>query len=512
MSKGKLLAVCIIWLMMFGILVVSWRWMVVPSRKARDQAQQEREHAERMQGTSSDSHYQHRVTLALDSFSGYAILRSPEFHDYLSQKRIKLDLKDDNANYRQRIQALRSGEVDMATFTVDALIKNSVELDELPATIVAIIDETRGADAMIADKSTIPNVDALNRVDMRFVLVPDSPSETLTRVVMADFQLDNLPQNPFVAANDAEDVFSRYRTSKRESAQAYVVWQPYVSRILDNSNMHVVVDSSRFRGYIVDVIVARRDFLLKNRDVVRDVVGAYFRAAYQHREDMPQLVAADASRLGDSLSDAAVKSLVNGIWWKNTQENFAHMGLAGGQPLQHLEDVIDNITQVLLTTGAITRDPTEGLPNVLYFDGILRDLQASQFHPGLDEETVRDDTLVLPELSAGQWERLVEVGTLQVPRLVFARGSYRLTGPSERVLDDLGQKLKTWPQYYVLIRGNASTQGDNFDANKELAQNRAKAAERYLVEQGAIDANRVRAVAKPSGSTSVSFLLGQPPY
>ena len=49
-------------------------------------------------------------------------------------------------------------------------------------------------------------------------------------------------------------------------------------------------------------------------------------------------------------------------------------------------------------------------------------------------------------------------------------------------------------------------------ANKLLAEQRAAAAKAYLVEAG-VDPNRIRAVGgEPSGRTSVSFVLGQPPY
>ena len=53
--------------------------------------------------------------------------------------------------------------------------------------------------------------------------------------------------------------------------------------------MHVVIDSSQFRGRIVDVIVVNKDFLGKNPDVVQDVVGSYLVTAYEHRQKMSQL-------------------------------------------------------------------------------------------------------------------------------------------------------------------------------------------------------------------------------
>jgi outer membrane protein OmpA-like peptidoglycan-associated protein len=211
------------------------------------------------------------------------------------------------------------------------------------------------------------------------------------------------------------------------------------------------------------------------------------------------------------LTDKQVDRLTAGIWWKNTNENFAHLGLISGPSLQHVEDMITNITHVLLTTGAISRDPTNGQPNILYYPKILAKLQSNNFHPGVNAESIRKDSDNLPVLADADWEKLIPVGTLEVPTLVFARSRATLTEQSEVALNELIEKLKSWPQYYCIVRGNASLQGD-LAANKALASARAKTVEQYLLSHG-IGKTRVKAVAvEPSGSTSVVFQLGYTAY
>ena len=502
-SKGKLLAICIVWLILFGCAAVAWRFMGEESA--------ERAKEQQLEQTSGTSQYEHFVDMALDAFSGYAILRSDEFRSELQKQRIKLTWHDDQADYRARLQGLKSGKYDMATFTIDALIKASAELNDVPAVIVSIVDETSGADAIVGNKQTFPNVDALNRPNVQFVLTSDSPSETLARVVITNFQLNQISADPFQRTSGPAETYKQYQNSNAADPKVFVLWEPYVSRILENDNMHILVDSSRFRGYIVDVLVVNRDFLAKNQSLVESILGSYYKTAYDYRDKMVSLVMADSAKTGDKLSQSQAETLVRGIRWKNTQENFAHFGIHQSESLQHVEDMIYNITSVLKKTKAIQTDPLDGRANRLYFDNALKTLRDSDFHPGLSAEQITSDQIQLPKLNDSEWNSLQEVGELNVPQLVFARGTATLTDSSSFVLDELVRTLRNWPRYYLMVKGNASTRG-NAAANAKLAEARAQAAADYLIAKG-VDKNRIRAEGgKPSGQTTVTFVLGEAPY
>ena len=505
----QILIACCIWSVIALAGVAVFRFIIFPHQKTVEIKKQEEQHKQTIQQTSADSRYKTQINFSIDSFSGYSVFRSDEFQNELSQKKIKVNFIDDKADYTARLKALKNGESQLAVFTIDALVKASSELKDLPATIVAVVDETRGADAMLGFSSTFPNIDSINNPNVKFILTPNSPSETLARVVISHFGLNNLNKDSFVFAQDADDVYHRYRNAKPTDQQVYVLWEPYATKMIENPNVQVIVDSSRFRGYIVDVIVCNRDFLIKNESTVVDFVEAYFRAFHLHSQKMTTLVSADAQKSGTPLSEKQITRLTNGIWWKNTSENYAHFGLNNDRPLQHLEDMLQNVTNVLVSTGAIDGDPTQGKYNLLYYDKVLGRLKDNNFHPGV--ETIRKDNDDLPVLAEAEWKKLIPVGTLQVPTLVFARGTSRITESSEIVLNELIEKLKSWPQYYLLIKGNASTSGD-IEANKALALQRAKAVEKYILEHG-VSNTRVRAVSvEPSGETSVVFQLGYTPY
>lgn len=507
-NKARMVIVAAVWLVILGIGVMGYRWIFVPKQAAQQAEEEAKAKQKQIDDTSADAHFKVKFNMGIDSFSGYAVLRSDEFKNELSSRGIKCNLVDDQADYGKRLKSLQSGETQMAVFTLDALIKASAELGDTPAVMIALIDETKGADALVAYR-TIPNVDALNDPDMKIYMTGDSPSETLTRVLMANFSLDRLKPSQFVKVNGAREVYEEYRKSKPGEKKAFALWEPYVSKMLENPDYKVLIDSSRFRGYIVDVIVCSRDFLIKNEDTVRQVVESYFRANFTltNREE---LVLNDSKLTGEPVRPEQAKRVAEGIRWKNTQENYAHFGMTQGHGYQHVEDMIVNLNNVLIKTGAMAGDPTKGQPNRLYYDKTMRSLFDRNFHPGVKAEEVRQDK-GLAALNDKQWKELIPVGTLQVPRLVFARGGANLTSASEQTLTDLVNSLKSWPQYYLIVRGNCSKEGD-IEANKLLASSRAQATVDWLVAHG-IDRNRVKAdVSEPNGSTTVAFIVGQLPY
>jgi outer membrane protein OmpA-like peptidoglycan-associated protein/ABC-type nitrate/sulfonate/bicarbonate transport system substrate-binding protein len=518
-SKQIVLAV-IVWLVILGAVGITYKQFIHPHLKKKLEVE-----------TSSESRYRYEVKMAHDSFSGYCILRSESVFNRLTAAGIRLVLKDDRADYLGRIKALKDGDVDMAVFTVDALIKSSAQIKDFPATIVMIIDETKGADAIVAYKSLFPNVQSLNRADVRIVLTPNSPSETLARVVIAHFALPSLPPNWWIEEDGAKAVYKKLKDMGMKEKLAYVLWEPYVSKALEDSDVYVLMDSSNITGYIVDVLVARREYLRDNPGIVNTIVGAYLGAVgeYQQEPDgMVNLVLRDAEKYGEKINREQAYKLVKGIQWKNQAENQAHLGLLPEQEkgLQHIEDIINQITEVLVTTGALTRDPLEGNASRLFYDGVVRSLQSEEFQPGkkldilkgveiqpTDKGEIREEP-VLPGLNNEDWDKLVPVGEVRVNPISFARGTARINVESQRVLDEQVRRLKAWPKYYLLVEGHARSNGD-IEANTKLASERAQVVAQYLISKG-ISQNRIRAVAiKPSGSggqyQTVSFIFYQRP-
>ena len=495
-----------VWLVILTICVLLYRLWWKPTEEAKQQKRQQ----DVVDATSAHT-YQHTVKLGLDGFSGYALLRAPELISQLRKASIKLETVDDGANYAERMNALADGRLQMAAFPIDALLTAAASRKLLPATVVAIIDETRGADALLAYKERFPNIDALNRADTRFVLVGGSPSETLFRVLLHDFKLDQVTTQSIVSVASGDEVLKRYRTATPGGNEVFVTWEPFISQIKANESMSVLLDTSRQSGYIVDTLVVSRDFLIKNEPVVKQVLEAYFRVLYNanDKNQLVELIEADAKATGSPVTKAQAAELVKGIQWKNTQENFAHFGLVSAA-VPEVEDMIDRVKRVLVETKAFPNGSTEIDGTKLFTERVLRLLSESGFHPGVSTEEVRGGA-TLPVLTDAQWDKLTSVGTLSSPPLVFARGRAQLTDASQLVLDELVDKLSSWPTYYVKVVGNAGSVGDA-EVNRRLAGQRAAAAVEYLQGKG-VPAQRMKAVTgASSGEMSVNFVFGQMPY
>lgn len=519
--KGCLIA-SVLWIIILGVLAVAARFYILPYFKGQLEDK-----------TGSSARYGKEIALGLDSFSGYCILRSESLQNDLGSQGIRLAIRDDQSDVMARMKALQEGKLQMAVFTVDSLLTTGATLKEFPATIIMVIDETKGADAIVSYQQAVPTLDALDSPSARLVLTPQSPSEFLARTVIAHFNLPNLPQQWFEPAQGSEDVYQKFLKADRSARKAYVLWEPYVSRALEVAGSHLLIDSSKLQGHIVDVLVAERRFLRDNSKDVQAVVEGYLRAAYsygQQENGMQNLVIQDAKKFGgETLSLEQANQLVKGIEWRNTLENYASFGLVSQEQapgIPHIEDVLLNISSVLVKTGAFATDPIQGKANTLYHDPILREMRASSFHPSrklnilettgqpTDLEPVRTRAAIR-SLSDQEWDSLVPIGRLRVESISFARGTARINIQSQRDLDTLAQNLEAWPQCYVRIQGNARPEGDP-EANLQLARDRAEAAAQSLIASG-IDSRRIKTSAAQSeegngSAQSVSFVLGQLPY
>jgi outer membrane protein OmpA-like peptidoglycan-associated protein len=470
-----------------------------------------------------------RTKLALDSFLGYCIFRAPAFKKRLIEQGIELHLVDDRADYKKRLETLNKGETPLALFTIDALINTSAALDSPPAAIVMVVDESRGADAIVADKRALPNLGALNRKDVKIVLTPDSPSETLARVVRsrylpsvsadaAEAVEDDKPEEvaPNPPKGSQEKILDRFKATLQESSPkptAFVLWQPYVSMALGASpNAHVLVDSSHCPSYIVDVLVVQKAYLndpkhgKERREVVKKIVRAYLETLNRHEKDMAAALREDWQQFVDenkfpkTLDEPQSREVARGIRWKNTSENYMHFGAERDANVEPVEQMIVRIKDFLRKAGVVGKDIDA---KALYDAEIMKEVREGWSAP-------KDTPAYTPQIStAVKREDCEEVAGVPLRPIGFQTGSDEIILELALVdLQELATLMKESPRYYLEIRGHAL---GNTEQDRELAGKRAKAVSTWLQKEGGVTAERIFTASADSagGKSSVSFLMLQ---
>jgi ABC-type nitrate/sulfonate/bicarbonate transport system substrate-binding protein/outer membrane protein OmpA-like peptidoglycan-associated protein len=463
-----------------------------------------------------------KLAIALDTFSGYCIFRTPEFKKKLAEKKIDLELVDDKADYGKRIKTLADGTTPMAVFTLDALIAQTGGLnpqpDDPPATVVMLIDESRGADAIYASKtSSLTNINSLNNRDGKFVLLTDSPSETLTRVVRNQLKFSLLAADKkayLVPKDKPSEVLEALLDAKPGNRTAFVLWEPYVSRA-KAAGARQLIASNSFPGYIVDVLVVQRKFLREHPDDVKAVVEAYLELlhVYQQSPDgMAKLLVEDGVRVDEKFTIDEARQAVEGIWWKNTVENYAHLGIRQPQGLQSIDSMMDNITSILNATRE-PGDPAEirvkGARKLVDKDVLQALLDKTNFQVGKEEIRNWPPPPPLPEVTPPadeDWEKWPRVTSPKVDDFEFSRGKPALPSAGEDALELVATEMKNHPDYYVFVEAHSVKGGDAAAANQTLGEIRAGNMKSYLQTHG-VPADHIRPRWVPSGESNKGRII-----
>ena len=510
LAARRRIVVALIILVVFVGIGIAFKKLVFPALEEK-----------RVEETGTKTHYKTNVRIGMDSFSGYAVLRSPHFRDQLGRSEIGVQGIDDKADYTGRMKALQKGDLDMAVFTIDTDIINGTEIKEFPGTILFLIDESFGADGIVAFKSGVASASDLNRADAKIIAKPNSPSETLARHLIANMLPNLASQNWLVKATDMDDVLERMKKADQSEPNAYVLWEPELSKALALEGVVPIYDTSHVSGVIVDVLLVNRKYLQDQSAIVKTVTSSYFRALHFYGTadgGMAKLVMDDAKLNGDTLTDVQAKKIADGIKWKNTMENYAQFGLLSAAELHGLptmREMIVGISQFLVKTGKLKTNPKEGKETDLYFDEVLKSMNQSNFHPGQTQDEVVRGVANLPELTDAQWKTLLKVGDMDAKSISFARGRAEIEIQGKRDVADVANRLKAWPTYYLSIIGHTRGDGDPA-ANLALALARAKNVSDELVALG-VSPTRIKTSAEllktQSGTAqSVTFTLSQRPY
>lgn len=433
------------------------------------------------------------IKVALDSYAGYYPLRSGEMVSRMLKEGYRLDMVMDQGDYQSRVDKLNSGDVDLAVFTVDSFILNAARLD-FPGTIIAVLSESHGSDAMVARKSVAESVDDLkNNENIRISYTPRSPSHHLVKTLGAHFGIDHVLKKRGGWRVEVDGSGAALKALEDGKADVAVLWEPDISRALSSDRYVKILGTEATAGLIVDILVANRTFLEKRGGDIELLLGTYFEVMKSYRSN-PQLLI-DGIAGAEKVSADLASSMVDGVEWKSLYENAVdwyginYDGKSGRFGLyQNIERTVD----ILVQAGDFSKSPLpDGDPRRIFYDKIIGKLMM-KMGAGTGSD-LKSTSVDFKPLSDSAWSLLRPVGTLKVDPISFNSGSGKVDESGLKTVESLIPKLENYPRFRVVVEGHTGTRGDR-QANLELSQTRADAVKEVLVQKFQVDPDRVRSV------------------
>ncbi len=426
-----------------------------------------------------------------DSYLGYAFLQTVEMKKQLARKGLSLNFTDDGGNYEERLNKFSEGEYDFIVLPVNSYIEHGMK-HKFPGVIVAAICESKGADAIVGFPDVLPNnkINDLDNSNLIIYYTGKSPSSFLLDLTINDFDLSNL-QNDNSWRRELGGSGEVYKKAKeavkdRSVGDAFVMWEPDVSRAINKLGLKKLWGSDKFSGYIIDVFVFNRNVVSKNPEDIDTFLKTYFRVL-NYYDSRPEEMIDQLSKIS-KLDDDEVQNMIKNIEWFNLPENCMNMFdipmAVGMYSNDGIVNCIYACSDVMRRTNVISKDVDD--PFLLINSSFLENLKAS--------ENTTPNTSGIPKafeaLTPEQWKKLTEIGTMRVEPVTFQSGTSQLDYQGEEIVDKVATMLvNNYPDYRVIIRGHTG-KGDE-KANLKLSSDRANIVRSRLIAVHGIDPNRL---------------------
>ena len=475
-----------------GILLLALIKFLMPLWQ--DHAQKETSDARATKGT---------IILAMDNWVGYQPLCSQQMKSRMRQAGYILECVNDNADYPQRMKKLRKKDYQFAVATVDSYLLNGAD-ERFPGVIVAVIDESFGGDAILSWKEQFENLDSLKQSrNLKIALTPNSPSEHLAKAAAVHFDIPALKEKKrswLVATEGSEKAYQKLLDKEVPAA---VLWEPDVSRALEQGKGKIIklLGTDVTSKLVVDILLVNRDYAQDNPEAVKALLTNYFHTLKYFRDHPDEQL--KELKQATNLSRDQIDDMLKGVRWATMTDNaqkWFGVSSFGKIPEEGLIETIEGAIRILIGSGDMTSSPLpEHNPYRITNSQYIADLfegtmGAGQFTtPGKLPQPGTLNKQSFAKLSVDDWNKLREVGTLQVRPLLFQSGTATLSYQGKLELDEAAQSLNHYPSFRILIKGHTSTQGDA-NANIALSTARAQAVQRYLTITHGVDQNRIRAV------------------
>lgn len=476
--------------------------------------------------TSDAAQHRRTVTIAGDDWLGYLVLRSPRFARALADQDIGVRWVME-PDFGKRLAGLRDGRCDFAAVTLDSYLANG-NATGWPGTVLFVVDESFGGDAVLARDAGIKNLDDLNVPGRRGAFVGWSPSEFLLRSQISHFRLDHL--RPGLEASRVDTVEKAYGALQSGQVNFAVLWEPLVTKALKEiPGAHVLMDTRNAQGLVIDIALASRRVLAEDPALAETVTRAYFTALHDYLNDAAAFTEAAARDAGKNPADAA--TMLRGIRFATLDDNAADW-LAENRRDRDAPRLADSVRQIqaILRDHGQRADLPNDDPSAILFRGTLgnvarhRDgivaLTATNAGSGGDKDlngpaainvaNVTGGGSRLGEyyapLTAAQWNDLSQQvrGTLLDEPIVFRPGQAEIPEDFQTLIREAVPRLANYPNFRVVVEAHVSP-GDSPEADQALSEARALEVKRFLMWECRVPEERVLARGRGSAEPPQRF-------
>ena len=391
--------------------------------------------------------------------------------------------------------AWKTGDVDLLWATIDAFTTEVKGLEQFEPQVVFQADWSRGGDAVVV-KRGINSVKDLKGKKVAFAEMTPSHTFLLWLLESGNLKYSDIEAVKVANAIDAADLF------KKGQVDAAVVWSPDDADCVAKVSGAKILQSTKSASNIIaDVFVAKKDFINKNKNELKQFLEGWFKGAAEiNSSEESKVKASKILAQGLSMPQDFCYDAINNVRLCNYGDNLSFFGLRSDYKGITGEEIYNKMEQKYRKTDYIQGDIQNW--RVISNPSIVSSLTNLANADGQKPEGQKTFSKVTDDM-----KNVEAISTKQVS-INFPSGSYTIDENMKTIIDlQFLDIAKSFANTRIRIEGNTDNVGSR-QANIILSKKRAQAVADYLITEHSFDRNRFVIIGngpdKPVSSNNTS--------
>lgn len=365
------------------------------------------------------------------------------------------------------------------------------------AKAIMLVDNTRGADAVISADPAIKRVEDLAGKSVGLVQFTPSHGMLIDAIENSSMTARAKQQVKMVFIKPEEGTAGVRAALLARNVDAAVLWDPDLSLALRDAKANVVYSTKAASNLIFDLITCDQRELSKpqNEAMFQKFLDGWMDGVGVAKANPDQAVEALIAtedyfrQLAAKEGKPFIKALFGNLLWTDVSDNARILGLAG--ETSHYDRVYTRFDQIYRAAGALANPKSPVITPQDSFD--YRFIKNA-----LARNTKAQEVAARPaQTYTEQGKAAAMTAPAQVTKPVavtFASGSFELSKKAQQVIDkEMVPFMENNGAAYFELSGNSDSVG-SAGANQALSTQRAKAVAEYLEKQWEVPRARLRVV------------------